>query len=66
MIIGRNGARKLVLRKVVACITQPTGDYAEINWKQGPFLEVGNACSRGAHPDDTVCNQDRAGYVTGT
>ena len=42
-IIGRIGARKLALCKVLLRITEPTGDYAEINCVLGSFLVVGIA-----------------------
>ncbi len=48
-IIGRNGAGKTTILKVLCRITEPTEGYAEIHGQVGSLLEVGT----GFHPELT-------------
>jgi len=48
-IIGRNGAGKTILLKVLSRITEPMEGYAEIRGRVGSLLEVGT----GFHPELT-------------
>src|SRR5215468_2173286 len=48
-LIGRNGASKTTLLKILSRITQPTAGWAEIHGRVGSLLEVGT----GFHPELT-------------
>jgi lipopolysaccharide transport system ATP-binding protein len=53
-IIGRNGAGKTTVLKILSRITEPTEGYAEIHGRAGSLLE-----GTGFHPGLTGCWSSR-------